>query len=115
MRCEPGEIALVVCGENVGAVVRVIRASSLERLVQAASGIDGHVWDCEALSRLKMWRGGLIQEKDAMPGAVVQFHDAFLRPIRDPGDDAQDESLSWLPVPMPEIIPAMLDREAEHG
>lgn len=25
--------------------------------------------------------------------------DASLRPLRDPGDDARDESLSWLPVP----------------
>ena len=28
--------------------------------------------------------------------------DARLRPIRDPGDDAKDETLSWLPVPSTE-------------
>lgn len=109
MRCAPGQLAMVVFGENIGAVVRVLRASSLERLVQITSGYDGRVWDCEALSRLKMWRGGFIQEKDAEPGAHVQFHDAHLRPLRDPGEDARDETLEWKEVP--ETTPAMLDRE----
>lgn len=27
------------------------------------------------------------------------FYDKYLRPIRDPGEDAQDETLSWLPAP----------------
>ena len=26
-------------------------------------------------------------------------YDGVLRPIRDPGEDAQDETLSWVPVP----------------
>jgi hypothetical protein len=30
--------------------------------------------------------------------------DDCLRPIRDPGDDAQDETLSWLPVPSREEV-----------
>lgn len=36
------------------------------------------------------------------------IHDQNLRPIRDPGEDAQDETLSWLPVPAPA-------REVVHG
>lgn len=32
--------------------------------------------------------------------------DDCLRPIRDPGDDAQDETLEWLPVPSKEGVPA---------
>lgn len=45
----------------------------------------------------------------------VVFEDSTLRPIRDPGEDAQDETLAWKPLPLPEIVPAMLDREVEHG
>jgi hypothetical protein len=33
-------------------------------------------------------------------GFVLDFQ---LRPIRDPGDDAQDETLDWLPVPTKEL------------
>jgi hypothetical protein len=35
-------------------------------------------------------------------GTIVYAMDSILRPIRDPGDDAQDETLSWLPVPSTE-------------
>lgn len=37
--------------------------------------------------------------------------DSYLRRIDNPGDDAVDEMVLRVPVPMPEIIPAMLDRE----
>lgn len=32
--------------------------------------------------------------------------DCQLRPIRDPGDDAKDETLNWLPAPMRDEVPA---------
>lgn len=38
------------------------------------------------------------------PGSAV--YDGALRPIRDPGDDAQDETLQWLQVPATEEVTA---------
>jgi hypothetical protein len=35
-------------------------------------------------------------------GALVEAADSSLRPIRDPGEDAQDETLLWKQVPQPE-------------
>ena len=32
--------------------------------------------------------------------------DSQLRPIRDPGDDARDETLEWLPVPSRDEVTA---------
>lgn len=37
-------------------------------------------------------------------GQPVAFADDTLRPIRDPGEDARDETLSWLPVPSTEKV-----------
>ena len=34
----------------------------------------------------------------------VSFDDRSLRPIRDPGDDAQDETLQWLDAPSKETV-----------
>lgn len=44
---------------------------------------------------------------------VDGFTDDCLRPIRDPGDDAQDETLSWKPVPLPTILPEMIPAKEE--
>jgi hypothetical protein len=48
----------------------------------------GPCWSNE--DGLKNWQGGL--------GHVIP--DEYLKPIRDPGDDATDESKAWLP-PVP--------------
>lgn len=39
-------------------------------------------------------------------GSGLSIWDASLRPLQNPGDDAQDETLSWLPVPTVEGTPA---------
>lgn len=41
------------------------------------------------------------------------FPDSLLRPIRDPGPDAVDESLSWKPVPAPTQAPQQQPEHAE--
>lgn len=116
LRCKPGDIAVVVHPDNQGALVRVLCPSSKEQIYQSAMGCSGRIWECEALSRIKMWNAAFFtRDPDALPGEVVPFLDAHLKPLRDPGEDAQDQTLSWKPVPLPEITPAMLDREVEHG
>ena len=39
-------------------------------------------------------------------GSVITWYDAELRPIRDPGDDAKDETLIWFPVHQKKEVPA---------
>lgn len=81
MNCRPGDLA-VICGEfrrNSGHFVEVLRLDF---------DLD---WECIALSSL-LTNQGLVDR-----GALVSIDDASLRPIRDPGDDAQDEMLRPLP------------------
>lgn len=88
MNCKSGDLAVIVesrVDTNVGGLVRVI-------------GIDQWcepgVWCVEALSRLTDLWGMRCN-----PGHIGYAEDSKLRPIRDPGDDAKDETLSWKPVP----------------
>lgn len=57
---------------HIGKVIRCLRVNSRY----------GYAWDVEP----ELERGRSV-------------YDGALRPIRDPGEDAQDETLSWLPVP----------------
>lgn len=82
MNCKPGDLALVVRSilGNEGKVVRCIRWS-------------------------EKWPGVWVIDRPIglLDGCAVSYApDWMLRPIRDPGDDAQDETLSWLPVPSTE-------------
>ncbi len=100
MNCKPGDLAVRVAafGDSlmeVGALVRCVRLNrGVVRLVGVQDG-PGHevnnTWQVE-------WRG-----KTHSPcGRILAIPDEHLRPIRDPGDDAQDETLQWLPVPSTE-------------
>lgn len=92
MNCKPGDIARIIeQGRNRDALVRVL--DDLE--------CDPGVWRCEALQTVVAYR--LNWPVGSFPaGTILWGPDANLRPIRDPGDDAQDETLSWLPVPSTE-------------
>lgn len=50
--------------------------------------------------------GGMTNMGAVGKGDRANCYDANLRPIRDPGDDAQDETLSWLKVPSGNEVPA---------
>jgi len=79
MNCKPGDLAVVVritdprAKKHLGRIVRVTQMLPLG---------GEPLW----------WFEPVIDE-------FVLAHDSSLRPIRDPGDDAQDETLQWLPVP----------------
>ncbi len=77
---------------DIGKMVRVSAQSFVDD--------DGlYCWVCDSLSGpLRYWDG------DSFKYAVdeIEIPDSWLRPIRDPGDDAQDETLQWLPVPSTE-------------
>lgn len=92
MNCKPGDLAIRIKGESddlvpIGAVVRCFRYYS------GLANVDG---------QKKPFKGwfveyqGHIIDADGLAWAVPDEH---LRPIRDSGDDAEDETLQWLPVP----------------
>jgi hypothetical protein len=83
LNCKPGDLAVVIKSEKVadttGAIVRILRPYDGSMFARF-----GPAWWVE-------YQG---QEHHGV--------DAFLRPIRDPGEDAQDETLNWLSTPVPE-------------
>lgn len=95
MNCKPGDIAYTVapyvrCGR--GYVVRVIRrAAEVEvfgpaRFTQPLGGV---AWVCE----------GSVMMDTGFLEPMTAIDDSCLRPIRDPGEDAVDETLQRLPAP----------------
>lgn len=108
MNCKPGELAVIVnedadCKCNIGAFLKVTKRCD-------AITPDGWLF-CDATRPLKFFdiddgKISWAQSSDENPAYWTTIPDRFLRPIRDPGDDAQDETLSWLPVPTTEGVPA---------
>lgn len=96
MNCKPGDLA------------RVVRASipqNLDRFVVVGEFAFMHakfgpVWWVEPCGEMRS--GCVLRTGQLLIGgtSVNQCPDAWLRPIRDPGDSAEDESVRWLP-PVP--------------
>ena len=86
MNCKPGDLAVQVGGliENHGLLLRVIK-----------TGDYIGEWECEAMSNAPV----SSLDEPIKVGEIVYCHDRNLRPLRDPGEDATDETLQWLPVP----------------
>lgn len=78
LNCKQGDLARVVStaegGRYYGFIVRCVEPTVSNK------GRPG--WIVEP--QLGSWRG---------------VQDSAMRPIRDPGEDAKDETLLWLPVP----------------
>lgn len=95
MNCKPGDLAIVVkstCG-NEGKIVRclgLIGKSHTFRNPDGSLDVCGK-WQIDR--PLKNY-GGVM---------VLYANDSALRPIRDPGDDAVDETLLRLPSPRQEV------------
>jgi hypothetical protein len=106
--CKPGDLALVVAGQNLGALVEVVRAY--------AADPDGDViWECTALSSIvvnrSISRAGQIVHWEAngtiKPGGRFVSEDRLLRPLRD-GPPSPHDSIP-LPEPAPSEIPGYLN------
>lgn len=98
MNCKPGDLAFLAIpprAEFAGLVVEVLRAGKPQRLKKPFGHLSGASWWVRA-SRACMTTRGIALTEFVLP-------DAALKPIRDPGDDAVDESLLWLRVPTKEI------------
>lgn len=107
MNCKPGDLAVVVRSvvpANIGRFVTVVRAVGWLQAEESVriegrtfrASAPGFYWWLEADSPLL--ESGLLRPKTSGLAADDQ-----LRPIRDPGHDARDETLDWLPVPQKEV------------
>lgn len=84
MNCKPGDLAVIVQSHdprNIGKLVNVLRP------------YDSRSWWITCTSVLHRLYS------DCPPGAECATYDAYLRPIRDPGDDAVDEMLQRIGSP----------------
>ena len=90
MNCKPGDLAVFVRSDagNEGKVVRCLRVAT-KRELKAQNFVSncGPVW---LIDQLVNTNCGLL---------CPLVLDQYLRPIRDPGDDAKDETLLWKPTP----------------
>ncbi len=105
LRCKPGDLAVVInadyCKENIGLIVHVLRPAVAGDRLDTGSvvawevGNDSWVVQVAGAGTLnaQMALGFKIKTKQSI------CRDSNLRPIRDPGEDAQDETLTWLPSP----------------
>lgn len=84
MNCKPGDLAVVVRSYRgyEGRIVRCVRLVGIIDWVKVGSQ--------------PTW---LVDPPFPVSDAPHLIADCQLRPINNPGADAQDESLSWLPVP----------------
>lgn len=111
LRCKPGDLAVIV-GHNpsyphlTGRIVEVLELAPAERWFYLPDG-KGHrpagagTWIIRFTSPVNLppVRG----REQAIYGCCP---DRALRPIRDSGEDVQDETLAWKPVPTTEEVPA---------
>lgn len=101
MNCQIGDICMFRCEDNAGRLVRIVAASEYTSVFQHYA--EGQWWYCEALTTIRKFVYG-FEVFPYQPGQMCDVPDSHLRPLRDPGEDAQDETLSWLPVPLPELV-----------
>lgn len=96
MNCKPGDLAVVTRGMSAGKFCTCLRLVTHEEAMKLGyrTDLDGPMWLTDTMF-VSTW--GDFDE--------LMFDD-WLRPIRDPGDDATDETLEWLPVPTKEGQPA---------
>ena len=108
MNCKPGEIAQFIDGLHRGCFVEVLYAEPCS-LYKLPNGLwklpetDQQTWVVKALG----YEIAIItNKKHVTSSGFCGVPDKYLRPIRDPGEEAQDETLLWLPVPSTEREPA---------
>ena len=103
MNCKPGDLAVIVrdldAPLNIGRLVHVLGRGDRKDFYPCPTPQSGFEWVVRPVKKIIGWDDAFQLVDDC---GDCLFPDADLRPIRDPGDDAKDETLSWLPVPSTE-------------
>jgi hypothetical protein len=94
MNCKPGDLAIIVNCDfpaNIGKLVSVLRPADMNDYHLGPNENDGFLWECETLSDgIIGWDEGDSYSANKA-GGLIALTDSYLKPIRDPGDDAADE------------------------
>jgi hypothetical protein len=104
MNCKPGDLAIIVnCVRDVelnGRLVEVIFEENVSEWVAP----DGFIWWDAAVNRSCAVRslGLAFDYGTGAPTEYALFEARCVKPLRDPGDDAVDETLLRLPSPAKE-------------
>ena len=93
MNCKPGDLALVLSNVRT-------RSVGIADLIVKVTELTVNFWDVPS------WRFDCSPRFSPSGEPVTVIPDEMLRPLRDPGDDAQDETLQWLQVPTTEEVTA---------
>lgn len=99
MNCKPGDLAVIVgvgSSKSLGRFVEVVSLWTGGQHGGLFYASNEPAWICKAVGSPLVFNAPWGEEiaVDSRPIA-----DSCLRPIRDPGEDATDETLTWLPVP----------------
>jgi hypothetical protein len=90
MNCKPGDLAVIVCTHPGEAATKQF-LGRVVRLLEPTLYDAGVGWSFEKQPLRGRYRGRSVTWDN--------LQDEWLKPLRDPGDDAKDETLSWKPVP----------------
>jgi hypothetical protein len=93
MNCKPGDLAVVLRSDETTLLGIVDKIVEVVELTTSEEG--GPAWGVS-----KPIKCGCAQNCGEW---LDCFPDEILRPIRDPGEDAVDQTLQWLPAPIKEI------------
>ena len=113
MNCKEGDIARIIHpGRLYGHLVEILHAQPIGdyRLPDGfpAYGTEPGGWVFKFLSVPKVVpiQNGLGEPNGNRAAQYAACHDRWLRPIRDPGDDAVDETIVRLGKPVPDEVTA---------
>jgi hypothetical protein len=99
MNCKPNDLAVVVKLCDVSGDYLLGRIFKLTEHYTEGGTV---YWEYEGPVLQTPW------------GTLAALADDNLKPLRDPGDDAQDETLQWAPSPTKESLQAFRSTWNEH-
>ncbi len=113
MNCKPGDLAVIVRTSNpmlIDRIVTVMYAAPAEQRFRLPDGflhfaVPRGYWVCEFANPVEAKIGFETEATGARATKFAPVPDQNLRPIRDPGVDAVDETLQRLPAPR-QAVPA---------
>lgn len=109
MNCKPGDLAVVLSPREggrcaaTGLLVEVIEPLRDGIFYPDLGGSAWHNYKPEIGEWFVRFIGGYREDVgNGLMTSYGRMWDHRLKPIRDPGEDARDETLEWLPVPSKE-------------